>query len=421
MTRIWLVAKHHFLFEVRKRTFLIVLFSLPLFLGFSIGMGILAGSLFENNTASVGYVDPGDFLVDASLAANEEGGQAVMQLVGFESAEAAQAALDAEEIDAYYLLAPDFETSRGAELFYYDEVPEGEVRAAFADLIRRNRLAAVSSEVVARVMADPEVTVHAIESGREFGADPQAGDFLPLLVAVIFGFLAMTTSGYMMEVVVTEKENRTMEIVLSSLSTGKLMAGKILGAAGIAALMLLVWIACFVAAVWIGRMAGVGWLLEVQPRWNDVAQIVVVALPAFLFITALFTTFGATMVDSHETQQIGPLTLMVLLIPIYAMPVMVEDPNGPLALALSFFPLTSITAFGLRMLITAIPWWQTLTAAVIGLICFVGMTWLAAKAFHMGMLRYGQRLRLGQLFGRAGKIGAKPLSPATPAGGEHHE
>jgi ABC-2 type transport system permease protein len=83
------------------------------------------------------------------------------------------------------------------------------------------------------------------------------------------------------------------------------------------------------------------------------------------------------------------------------MPALINDLNGPLALSLSFFPPTSIVTFALRLLVIEVPWWQVFVSITISLTSAAAMMWLAAKAFRMGMLRYGQRLQLRELFRRA--------------------
>lgn len=397
MSRIWLIARHHFLFEARKKTFWVLLFSLPLLLALTVGIGVL-GERLNRQVTRLGYVDPADFLSDTTLD-NED---AVLQQ--FDTAVAAQSALENGQIDAYYVLAVDFETSRNAEFVYITAVPY-RVQFAFEDMVRRNHLADYPPAVAERALTRVAVTVFALDQNRNFNANPTLADFLPLFVAVIVAFLAMTTSGYLMEVLVKEKENRTMEIVVSSVSAGKLMTGKILGGVGIAAMQLLVWLACLAAAVVIGRAAGVSWLMELNPRWQDILQMVIISVPAFFFLASFFTAVGSMMTESSDAQQMGGIAFMVMFVPFFMVQAIVENPQGWLALVLSFLPPTAVTTFALRMLVTSIPWWEVLVSFTVSLVCALGMALLAAKAFRVGMLHYGKPLRLGQLFGRAATNG----------------
>ncbi|MBN1657169.1 MAG: ABC transporter permease, partial [Anaerolineae bacterium] len=216
-------------------------------------------------------------------------------------------------------------------------------------------------------------------------------------------FLVITTFGYLGEAVVTEKENRTMEVVVTSVSVERLMAGKILGGLGIALLQLVVWIVCLVLIVVVGgTVLGVEWLQNIDPNWRDIGVVVVVALPAYLFLAALTTALGATLVEDQEIQQLGGLAFFLLFLPLYLLVPLSQEPNGTLALVFSFFPLTSVTTIALRCLLMEVPAWQVAVAAGIALASGVAMTWLAGKAFRASMLRYGQRVRLRELLGRRG-------------------
>jgi ABC-2 type transport system permease protein len=267
-------------------------------------------------------------------------------------------------------------------------------------MVRRNHLNNLPPNVAQRILDGSDLRVQPLNSERTFGGDPEAADFLPLGTALIFSFMIVTTSSYMLASLATEKENRTMEIVLSSISAGKLMTGKIIGALGIAGVQLVIYALTLLAGLLIGKATGVTWLQDIHPRWQDIIQIIIVAIPAYCFLAATFTTIGATLVESTEAQQIGPFAFLLLLLPIYVMPAIIENPNGPLSLIFSFFPPTAMVTFALRLLLSAVSWWHVLISATISLLSAAAMTRLAAKAFRLSMLRYGQRLNLRSLFRR---------------------
>jgi len=404
MSRAWLIARHHLWQEGSKRSFLLVLFSLPLFLTATIGLSLLLVRAKEK-PVMLGYVDPGGFLAGAEPV---DAG-ANVELLPFATEAAAQTALEEGEIAAYNLLPATFPERQEVDLVYYERPPWAAQRA-FIDTVRAQFLAGHDPAVVARALAGPEIVVQPAEAGRAFAASgPRVSDFIPLLVAAVFGFLIMTTSGYMMEVLAAEKENRTMEVMITSVSPGKMMLGKIGGALAIAALQLLVWVAFLLAAVWVGGgLLEVGWLKDVEPNARDFLQMLIVAVPVYLCITALFTTIGATLTEVHEAQQVGPLFLILLYLPIWILLPLAGNLNGAVAVALSLFPPTALTALGTRMVFIAVPWWQIGLAAAIALAGAVALTWLAGKALRLNMLRYGQRLRWRELLGRRGKVTSLP-------------
>ena len=397
MKKIWLIARHHFVLEVSKRSFLIILFSMPLFLTLVIGLGYLAEQLMGDKP-TLGYVDEAGFLILSSHDYVDND----VTLLEFGSKAEAQEALETEKIDAFYVLPAEYPEISNAELVYF-EPPSSEAIRHFEGIVRLNLLASQSPDVIERVLSGADVSVRATEFNREFvSGAPSAGQLLPILAVAIFAFLVMTTTGYMMQVVVVEKENRTMEIVISSVSPNRLMSGKIAGILGIAFLQLLVWLLFFIAAAWFGaHVLDIEWLQSIDLAWRDFLLLSLVALPTYIFIVAFMTAIGSSLADSQEAEQVGPLLFLVLFLPVYLLLPIASNPNGPLALILTFIPGTSVVTIAVRSLFFEVPVWQIATAMIVAIVVAIVAVWLAGKAYRMSMLRYGQRLKLPELLGRS--------------------
>jgi ABC-2 type transport system permease protein len=335
------------------------------------------------------------------LAASGVPAGSEVQVVAFTSVEAARAALDAGQIGAFYVLPADYPASRQADLVYY-KAPSEKARRAFRDALRLRLLAGQPAALVERVLAGADVTVRATEARRDYPAGgPSAGLVVPLIVALVFAFLTMTASGYMMQVLVDEKENRTIEVLVSSVSPRQMMAGKITGAIGLSLLQLGVWLACIGGAAWLGaNVLDIGWLQSIEVNWRDHGLLAVAAVPAFLCLAGLMTAVGATLGDSQDVQQVGPLLFLVLLLPFYLAVPIAQNPNGPLATALSLVPFTAVMTIAVRSVFVEVPAWQFFASAAVSLAGAAGAVWLAAAAFRMGMLRYGKRLKWRELFAR---------------------
>jgi ABC-2 type transport system permease protein len=394
MSKIWLVAWHQLRQVTSKRSFLLLLLLLPLLIVFTVGFGFLISTL-EQDEATLGYVDQAGIIVDPTLGPEDE----EISLVAFASSEEARAALDAGQISGYYVIAADYPTTHQAELLYNEQPPGSAIRY-FEEVVRANLVTSQSPALVNRLLEGSNVTIETTAYDREYPANGSiAGLFLPLVISVFFIFLIMTTSGYMTTVLADEKVNRTIEIVVTSISPGQMMAGKLLGALGIALLQLAVWTIFLVAAVWIGgQVLNLTWLQELDINWRDGLMIILVALPAYFFTAALMTLLGTMANDDMEAQQIGSFSIIVLFLPIYLLMVILPNPDGALALAFSFFPPTSIITFGVRSLIMVVPTWQVVVSMIISLTGGLFLTWLAGRAFRLSMLRYGQRLKLSELF-----------------------
>jgi ABC-2 type transport system permease protein len=117
-------------------------------------------------------------------------------------------------------------------------------------------------------------------------------------------------------------------------------------------------------------------------------------------MAALMSLIGSMLADPNEAEQIGPMSMMLIFLPIYLLVVIINNPNGAVALILSFFPPTSLVTIALRSLIMVVPMWQIGLSVLISLIGGIFLIWLAGRAFRMSMLRYGKRLQVGELFRR---------------------
>ncbi len=396
MSKIWLVAERQFKKEVFQRGFLLALIAMPLFLGFTAAMGWL-GERMRQQTTTLGYVDQGNALGQMPATLDDQ-----VSLVRFDTPEAARAALESGQIDAYYALPADYPQSQRTELVYMQGFDGG---WAFTQAVRRNLLAAETQAVAERALAGPEMAVHATSLNKTVTmGSPGLQEFLPLIMAALFAFLVMTVAATLMEAMAAEKQNRTIEIVVSSISPGQMMAGKIIGVVGMALLLAASWVTILLVFAWFGaNIMAWDWLQGISIDGRDLALLLMVALPSFVCMAALMVALGATVVDAQEAQQLGAVAFLIIFVPIYLFFVFGDNPNGPLAIAFSLFPLTSVSTLAVRSMFMQVPTAQFLAAALIALVSAVIMIWLAGKLFRANMLRYGQGLRLGQMVRRGAK------------------
>lgn len=388
MSKVWLVAEQQFKKEVFQRGFLLALIAMPLFLGFTVAMGWLGERMRQQDT-TLGYVDEGNALgtIPATIAER-------VILVRYDTPAAARAALEAGQIDAYYTLPPDYPQSQRTELVTMQGL-DGDAAWAFHQAVRRKLLAGEPEAVAARALAGPDMAVHATSLNKTVTMGlPGLNEFLPLIVAAIFAFLVMTVAATLMEAMAAEKQNRTIEIVVSSIAPGQMMAGKIIGVVGMALLLAASWVTILLVFAWFGaNVMAWDWLQGISIDGRDLALLLMTALPTFVFMAALMVALGATVVDTREAQQLGAAAFLITFAPIYLFFVFADNPNGPLAIAFSLFPLTSVTTLAVRSMFMQVPTAQFLAAALIALVSAVVMIWLAGRLFRAYMLRYGQGLR----------------------------
>jgi ABC-2 type transport system permease protein len=353
MSKVWLIAQQHYRQEVLKRSFIIIMLSLPLFLTLSGGLGYLTSRL-QRESATLGYVDEAGFLVNMLPEPGDD-----VHLLSFGTAEEADAALKAGAIAGFYVLPPDYSAGGQVEFVYF-ELPRWAARRHFRSVVRANLLSDQPPEIVGRILPGATVTVRATTYNREFpGGDPSAGQVAPIIVGAIFAFFTMTTSGFLMGVMVKEKENRTMEIRLSSFSTFRMVLGKVLAGIGIGATLLVVWGVFFAVAAWLGRsVLEIAWLQDISVNWRDILLLLVVAAPSYLVIAVIMTMIGIAASNQNEADQMGPFMFLIMLLPMYLILPIGKSPNGAVAIGLSLFPPTSVMAVAFRSLFREVPLWQ---------------------------------------------------------------
>lgn len=406
MNRIGVIAAYEFQRHVFKRSFVVVLAIVPVLALVIVGLAALS-TLTAHDYTPVGYVDQAGFLgADPLLpplragATAHDNVQQTVPIVAFASEAEARQALDAGTIQAFYVLPLDYPADQNVRVVY-TTYPRGIAEDQFWDFLQLNLLARHVPETDAlRAVAGSSLVIRTRDGSQEISDANFLGQFLPLLAGIALLILMLISSGYLMQIVATEKENRTMEVLITSVGPGRLITGKLLGVIGITLLTLLVWVGS--VALLLG-LASQGLdlpmlrsLAFVPGTW---LALLAVLIPTFLLLAGLMIILGVAVVDPQEANAVGPLLLLVFEIPYLLIIVFVNDPNGPLAVALTLFPVTALQTLSLRMALTAVPLEQIVASVVVLFATGLGSIWLAGRVLRIGMLRYGQRLRLREIFG----------------------
>lgn len=405
MRKLWLAAKHDYLTNVRQKGFLIALFSLPLFIGLSVGLGYFMQS--QNvSSDSIGYVDTSN-LFDNALSLNSVSDREGVEIIAISSVGEADDLLKNGNLQAYFLIPKDYPENKNIELFFFEQPGENATRD-FYDFLQLNLMRDYPQEIQKRVAVGTNSIIRTPDGSREFpDNNPSLNMFLPLIIGLGFIMLLLISSGYLMSGFLEEKSNRTIELIFTSLSPTQLIGSKLLAMVAIGLTMLATWIVVSVIALIIGaNVLDLAWMKDISINWGDVAAILTVALPSYVFAAALMLGIGLLLGNNQEAESVGPLVFMVAFIPLFFIVPITSDINGPIAIALSIVPISSILTVGLRSIFIEIPVWQIILSVSVQLLLVAGALWLAISTFRIGMLRTGNRIRLNELFPRGkNKIG----------------
>lgn len=241
-----------------------------------------------------------------------------------------------------------------------------------------------------------------------------------ILGFVLYMFLLIYGS-MVMQSVIEEKNNRVLEVIVSSVRPFELMMGKILGVAAVAVVQVLIWGVLIVVAGSVvmpqlmpaDAMASVQAMQQGMPDAamggmdSDMLQIVAALtdlgyivkifvclllfiVGGYLFYSAMFAAVGSAMDNVQDASQLQmPVTLPIILA-LLMMIAVIKDPNSPLAFWFSLIPFTSPVVMMARIPY-GIPAWEVVLSLVLLYASFVAMVWLAGKIYRVGIFMYGKK------------------------------
>jgi ABC-2 type transport system permease protein len=397
-----LVARREYTRTVRRRGYIFGTLLLPLGImalmglslffstsGFEGGGGQASGVIVVVNQSDVALKD---FETDlASLRTTTE-------------ADAA-AQLENGDITEYYVLPETFETDRvvtRVELggFNISRLEGAENNEALLRYVIRDaqlQAAGIAPADAASILQGVSVNVVTVEGDEVSGADIAAGIALPMVFAAIFMISIFMTSGYLLQSVTEEKENRVVEIVLSSIPATPLMSGKILGLGAAGLTQVGIWVGSALIAVPLlsSRIPDLG-PIELDPT------VLVLSLTYFvlgyLAYGAIFAAIGAIAPGNREAQQYSGFLGFAAAMPFIVFSVFLTDLTSPIVYALALFPLTAPTSMLIVLGVSDQIPWTLVGASLTSLTLFAALASVAsARIFRATVLLYGVRPSLQQL------------------------
>ncbi len=253
---------------------------------------------------------------------------------------------------------------------------------------------------VERIMASPNFELVKLEEG---GAEQAKGesDFLEVLFTsmsfVMLLYMTVLLYGQMIgRSVVTEKTSKTVEIMLSSVTSRELMVGKILGLGAASMTQYAVWLTmAFVLAKVLGPLVGFSIPRGINPE--NLAWLVVFFVLAFLLYSSAYAALGAASEDEQHLGQLAWPLLIFLIVPLVMIGSLVGNPDSAIAVALSIFPMTSPIVMLVRILVSPPPAGQLVLSLGLLAASVAGMALLAGKIFRVGILMTGKRAKFGEV------------------------
>ncbi|WP_417429640.1 ABC transporter permease [Halpernia sp.] len=218
-----------------------------------------------------------------------------------------------------------------------------------------------------------------------------------------------------MRSVLEEKNNRVVEIIISSVKPFELMMGKILGVTFVALTQFFVWITMAVIGAFLlnktstsgENILGKFDILEILKQIShtlldlNYGLIITVFLIFFflgyIFYSSMYAAIGSAVDNETETQQFTLFAIIPLMLGMYGSFSIMNNPEGPMGFWLSMIPFTSPVAMIARIPF-GVPIWQIILSVVILLATTLLMVYIAAKVYRVGILMYGNKASAKELW-----------------------
>lgn len=205
-----------------------------------------------------------------------------------------------------------------------------------------------------------------------------------------------------MQGVLEEKGSRVIEVVISSVTPFELMMGKLIGICLLGLTQLALWLGTMLVVTSPGIVASMAFLPAgvSLPTLSAVTLInfVLLFILGFLAYATLYAGIGASFNNLQEAQQAASLAMVFVIIPVMVMYPVINDPNSRMATILSLIPMFTPLLMPLRIAIEMPPVWQLALAYALTIGFVIGMIWVCARIYRVGILMYGKKPTFAEIW-----------------------
>lgn len=396
MSKVWTIVRHEVFVTMRRKGYLFITFGVPIIAVVALVMFIQLQSTQEDGESQdpldrlpdkpIGYVDHSGFF--------SETGALTGVVVRYLDESAARNALKNAELSSFYIIAPDYletgqVTRRALQLGFGGS--DFDVFRAFLIL---QLLGDENPNLLLRLHTPVRVIEHQLDTASIELSQADEEEQYGRNFVLVYGFamiLMLSTfipAGYLLRSVIEEKENRTIEVVLSSLRPMQLLAGKVLGQGAMGLLQVLIWL----ASSWVlvnlasGGVPGFG---GIDLPLSSILIVVLFFLANFFLVACFQAGLGAISANMREGPQYAAFFTLPTVAPLWLLNAFIEKPNGSLAVILSLIPITAPLSMVQRIAISAVPWWQVCFSLSLLALSILLTLWLASKIFRVNTLLAG--------------------------------
>ncbi len=427
-SKIGIVIKREYIERVSKKSFIFTTILMPLFMAAIMIAPALITIFSTPELKHIAVID--DSGIISPTLKNGDGVEFISITDPIEVAKAN------DSIDGILVINQDILTSpTGATLYTHDAssmLIEQNITSQIEKTIEELRLKNYNIEnldqIINDINANITLTTYRINDEAEDSTSSSTLSYIIGMIMSLLLYMFLLLYGQLvMTSIIEEKNNRVLEIMVSSIKPGQLMMGKILGIGAVALTQVLIWgmiivsmsafaLPAIIPAEIMGEvnafnagslnasaanndlemLQALSIISDVGYVINIFVYLILFLLGGFLFYAAMNAAIGSAVDNVQDASQLQSVVMIPIILGLVLSMSVINDPNSTFATILSMIPFTAPMTMMTRIPF-GIPTWEIITSLVILYLSFAGMVWLSAKIYRVGIFMYGKKPSIKEL------------------------
>ena len=431
MNKIGLIIGREFNERVRKKSFIITTILMPVLMLLLMAAPALIMNFSQGDEKQIGVIDEST-MIGSRLESDET---ILFETLDIPLDEARRTRTD---LFAVLYIAPDIlENPKGVQLYANSSTSmtlEMEICGQIERILEAEKLKGYEIENLQAILNEIETSV-SMQTFRNDKSQEEVSEAQSSMVATVIGYILafvlymflLIYGSMVMQSVIEEKNNRVLEVMVSSVKPFDLMMGKILGVGSVAVLQVVIWgvlilgmgtlvvphlmpdeVMASATAIEQGAtlqnadldpemMQAIAAVTDVSYLLKIFVSMILFVFGGFLLYAAMFAAVGSAVDNVQDASQLQtPITVPIIL-GLLMMMAVINDPTSKLAFWFSVIPLTSPIVMMARIPYD-IPTWEIVLSLVVLYASFVALVWFAAKIYRVGIFMYGKKPTLKELW-----------------------
>jgi ABC-2 type transport system permease protein len=411
MNKLSLVIKREFMQRVKRKSFIITTLLMPILMIGLMCVPAVIAVVSEPEAKIIAVVDNSN-IIGESLQDNE-----YVNFIAADKTSNIDSLKNAKEYYGVLVIGENIvDDPSNVTLFMHEASSLGldaTISNQLKDRIENVRLQKYNIDNLKEILNDIEadVTIQNIRLDQdESESSSELAYILGMAMVYILYMFVLLYGQMVMNSIIEEKNNRVLEVMVSSVSPTILMLGKILGIGLVAVTQILIWAALIIgSSAWIlpGIISDIATsdssILSIVNILGDAgyitslfAYLILFLIGGFLLYASIFAAIGSSVDNVQDAGQLASIPTFCTIIGLVVGVSVIMDPTSTLATITSIIPITSPLVMIARIPF-GIPTWEIITSLIVLYISFMVFVWLAAKIYRVGIFMYGKKPTFAEL------------------------